>query len=708
MTKIVQFRKNNPVMKGKILIVFLLCSVSLVAFRSFSVYAIGGNIEGNIQNENGEWLGLVKVQLLSGSSVVATYTSSSNGQFFFNNINYGTYIVRFIKLGYAKTEETITLQRSEVNLGTIVLPNAIQISSSTISVIANPDAQISLPFTLENFGTSTETVELLTANPEGWNSRIGTNNYEIKKASLDAGQTMSLQLEFVVPSTVTVDEEYNVSIIAVGSLNTTFSFAVEMRNQSSSLPTLSLQSSILSMVANSGEKLLLPFNVNNIGDSIESITFSVNTPDDWFTRILSNNGREITKTSLAVGATGNFNLELIIPIDYTGETGLTLTAVGNTVVSLNFTLNIEPVSDSVMFCRFPGKLALPGDTVIFDLTLNNPFNIETRFEIFVESIPVNWTVYVTTSNDEAVNEIILGPSESVDLSVQVGSFISATTSENYKIKINAKSGEQTVGLLPLTVSLQQPGAIAEIGLSTKFPEVTVEAGKTFDYQLNLGNFGSLSRIVLFSVDAPANWKAVIKSGTSEISQLNIAPISVDGFEELSVEITPPSTVDLGTYNISVQVKSESGAVLAELDLKTTITGSYDLYLSMSTLLTSVVSGESTSCTATVTNRGFSTLSAVGLECEAEDGWDIKISPSQVGLLKPQESYSFNVNIETPKDTVSGDYLISLASLSDQVESNPMQLRVTVNASTSWGIFGIGIAIVVIVALVLVFRKFKRR
>jgi len=707
-TKVVQFRKNNSVMKGNFLVIFLLCSVSLVAFQSFPVHAIGGNIEGNIQNENGEWLGLVKVQLLSGSSVVATYTSSSNGHFYLNNINYGTYTIRFTKLGYAKTEQTITLQSSEVNLGNIILPNAMQISSSTVSVIANPEAQISLPFTIKNFGASTETVELLTANPEGWYSQIRTNNYEIKKASLDAGQSMSLELDFVVPSTVLVDKQYNVSIIAVGSVNTTFNFAVEMRNQSSSLPTLNLQSSILSMVANSGERLLLPFNLHNIGDSLESVTFSVNAPDGWSTRILSNNGREITKTSLAVAATGNFNLEIIIPIDYTGETGLTLTAMGNSVVSLDFTLNVEPVSESVMFCRFPGKLALPGDTIVFDLALNNPFNIETRFEIFVESIPVNWTVYVTTSDDEAVNEIILGPDESIDLSVQVGSFISATTSENYEIKINAKSSGQTVGSLPLIVSLQQPGAIAEIGLSTKFPEVTVEAGKTFDYQLTLGNFGSLSRIVLLSAEAPANWKAVIKSGTSEISQLNIAPISVDGFEELTVEITPPSTVDLGTYNISIQVKSESGAVLAELDLKTTITGSYDLYLSMSTLLTSVVSGESTSCTATVTNRGFSTLSAVGLECEAEEGWDIKISPSQVGLLKPQESYSFNVVIETPKDTVSGDYLISLASLSDQVESNPMQLRVTVNASTSWGIFGFGIAIVAIIALVLVFRKFKRR
>ena len=91
-----------------------------------------------------------------------------------------------------------------------------------------------------------------------------------------------------------------------------------------------------------------------------------------------------------------------------------------------------------------------------------------------------------------------------------------------------EAGDQTFGSIDLTVSIQEPGSLTEIGLTTKFPEVTVEAGKAFSYQINLAKYGSVSRIVLLSVDAPADWKAVIKSGTSEISQLNIAPASSDG------------------------------------------------------------------------------------------------------------------------------------------------------------------------------------
>jgi len=64
--------------------------------------------------------------------------------------------------------------------------------------------------------------------------------------------------------------------------------------------------------------------------------------------------------------------------------------------------------------------------------------------------------------------------------------------------------------------------------------------------------------------------------------------------------------------------------------------------------------------------------------------------------------------KTPEDTVAGDYMITLKALSDQVESEEAQLRVTAQASTSWGFIGFGVAGVVIIGLIIVFMKFKRR
>ena len=51
---------------------------------------------------------------------------------------------------------------------------------------------------------------------------------------------------------------------------------------------------------------------------------------------------------------------------------------------------------------------------------------------------------------------------------------------------------------------------------------------------------------------------------------------------------------------------------------------------------------------------------------------------------------------------------ALKVLSDQLESEETQLRVTAQASTSWGFIGFGVAGVVIISLIIVFMKFKRR
>ena len=96
---------------------------------------------------------------------------------------------------------------------------------------------------------------------------------------------------------------------------------------------------------------------------------------------------------------------------------------------------------------------------------------------------------------------------------------------------------------------------------------------------------------------------------------------------------------------------------------------------------------------------------VAVEPKAK-GDEEKISTGLASLH--EEDPAFNVVIDTPSDTVSGDYLVTLTGISDQVDSNPMQVRVTVNTPTEWGIYGFGIAIIIIIVLVLVFRKFRRR
>ena len=214
------------------------------------------------------------------------------------------------------------------------------------------------------------------------------------------------------------------------------------------------------------------------------------------------------------------------------------------------------------------------------------------------------------------------------------------------------------------------------------------------------------RCGLWCILIPSGWETLIKSVSGEA----VTEINLDGGDSVDfiVEVTPPSTVSLGSYTIPVHVKSGDGAINIKLELKANIIGSYQLSLEASTLLTGVTVGGQTTFTAKIKNVGQTPVTSVRVNVDAPEDWEASVTPVQVESLKPLESYTFTITVETPEDTVAGDYLLTLKGLSDQVESDSVSVRITVTTLTSWGVIGIGIAIVAIVALILAFVKFKRR
>jgi len=248
-------------------------------------------------------------------------------------------------------------------------------------------------------------------------------------------------------------------------------------------------------------------------------------------------------------------------------------------------------------------------------------------------------------------------------------------------------------------------AVEEVIVTTKFPEVTVEAGKVVQYPITITNSGDTDKLLLLSVEPPTDWKVVFKSGVLEVSRIYM---EAGESENLVVEATPPSAASISTYQIPVQFKSENGDIYAEMDLKATIVGSYALSLETSTLLTSVTTGSSVTFTAKITNTGYTSVTDVRVGISVPSGWESSITPTQVTSLAPNGDYTFTLVATAPGDTVAGDYMITLMGLSDQVNSDSVQVRVTATTPSSWGLIGIGVAAVMVVALILVFMKFRRR
>ncbi|XES78605.1 MAG: carboxypeptidase regulatory-like domain-containing protein [Candidatus Bathyarchaeia archaeon] len=668
--------------------------------------------------------------------------------------------------------------------------SALGLSASTLSLVAVPGDRVLIPFVASYSGDGVEVVDFVVSAPVELSARVLQSNFEVAQVAIASGQSISLQLELSIPSTVLEEKNYPISLTAIGANRASLNFSVIVHNpfsdpvyvsgrvtdengnglstvtvgsfsskgdliqsvQSSSdgtfsfelpsfntyslhfskagyvtvtksvslnstgnvtiadvsLPkTLWLTSSILGTTASPGSKLALPFTVSNVGTGIEPVGFAVQTPSGWSGKVLDNSDHEIKNTALSPSSNVNLQLDVAVPLGSSGTYTLTLSAIGEATTTLTFTVTVELPSTSILSCQYLGKLSTPGETVKFQATLTNPFSVKVPFTVTAISQSENWTAFIRTTSGDYITGLLLEPNQAADLVVEVKSPLNATTGLTYTFALTAQtaetSGEHITDSLPLTVALTETPN--EIILTSKLPEVAVEAGNSVVYPLSVSNLGTTDRLLFLSVDSPPNWKAVFRLGDVEVTRLFLYASNTS---EFSLQVTPPSTVNLDTYLLPVQIKSEGGIVLGETNLTTTVIGSYRVDLSLSTYLLSATSGETASFTATVTNVGYTPLTDVVVNVTLPDGWSYTVTPSQVDVVRARDAATFNVGITAPENAVAGDYMVSVKGDSIEMGSNPGQVRVTVSASTSWGLIGVGVAGLFITILVVVFWKFKRR
>ena len=464
---------------------------------------------------------------------------------------------------------------------------------------------------------------------------------------------------------------------------------------------LRLSATVLTRVANPGATILFPFTISNIGEEPEEVEFSITNPTGWTTRVLDQTDE--IKRVLLTSDSLSLNLEVIIPSTAIGNATVSLTALGKTSSTLNFTLFTHATREIKLTSTFPFVSAELGRTIYYPLSIKNSGETDELVDL-IGMVPSGWTILFITADKMEILSLFLTAGQSEKLTVEVLPSDDATVGE-YTMGVAAVSEDgELEDSLDLRVNLRE--VTGEVEIISTFTEVTVEAGKALQYPLTIWNKGDRDTLFLLAVlSAPENWKAVFKSEDIEVSRVLI---TAEESMSLKFEVTPPSVVETGDYSMLIRAESEDGAILKQIELKAKVVGSYKLKLELSTLYATVTTGGSTTFTVGVTNTGQSPVTTLNLEVDAPDGWDVTITPVQVASLATKESSAFSLAAKIPADTVAGDYMITLKALSDQVESEEAQLRVTAKAPTSWGLMGIGIAAVVIIGLIVVFRKFSRR
>ncbi len=465
--------------------------------------------------------------------------------------------------------------------------------------------------------------------------------------------------------------------------------------------TLKISSSVVKRLTTPGNKLTLEFSVTNRGDETEDVKFSTTAPDDWNVKILDDIG-EIENIFLETGS-ADYNIEITVPETATKQEVIIVTATGTSTATLDFIITPKVYTDEIKLkSTYLSVSEEKGQNIELPLSVSNVGEVDKKVMLSWD-MPAGWDVTFRTSTGMAVKTLLLSSGQSEGLTIEMETSDDVSVGA-YDIIVTATDVNGAVlDILELDVSLTK--ATSEIEVISSFSEVSVEAGSSITFPLVVWNQGEADAFTLFTVpDVPDNWDT-----SFIVDDLEISSIRIPGGESTTIEliVRPPNSVASDVYSMTVVIESADSSE-HELDFTIEVAGSYELELEMSTLYTTSSIGGSVTYTGKVTNKGQTAVTTLYLDALLPEDWEAIINPTQISSLEPRDSIMFTIEVELPGDTETGDYLVTMQTISDQMESDEIDVRITAQASNTWGYIGIGIAIISVAGAAFLFKRFKRR
>lgn len=356
---------------------------------------------------------------------------------------------------------------------------------------------------------------------------------------------------------------------------------------------------------------------------------------------------------------------------------------------------------------FPGVTINTGEDVTFELNVDNESATPQNVALSIDSMPKGWSAYFE-GNGKPVSRVYVGDASSDSNSVKVDLVVTVpddATQDTHSIVVSATGQNGAVSKLQLDINVSEQ-EFTQGKLTSQYQELEGSSSSKFSYSMSLTNNSSVQQSYSLSAQAPDGWQ--VKFSTSDGQQIASLNVDASRSESITVAITPPVSVDAGTYTIPVAAISANETL--SMNYTVVITGTYAMTLTTPSGLMSLdaVAGKSSNVTLTIQNTGTAPLEDVSLTtASTPTDWTVTFDKSKIDSIAAGESAEVTATIQAANDAITGDYVVSISAKNSEVSSQA-DFRVTVKTSTVWGIVGIVIIAAVVVGMILVFRKFGRR
>lgn len=380
---------------------------------------------------------------------------------------------------------------------------------------------------------------------------------------------------------------------------------------------------------------------------------------------------------------------------------LTLLASCAMAESLDTAPAAEPYIE--LSTQYPALTVKAGDSLTFDLDLDNYSGVSQDITLSVAEIPEGWEGTFSAGSNQVSVVHVKNQATNSEVSFAVDVPLETADGE-YIIRLAARGEDFADEMeIALTVSAEE---IGESSFTAEYPSQEGDATTDFTFSATLINNTLSTQNYSFTSNAPSGWQVSFQPSGESTS---VAALDVEArtTQAMDISVTPPENVEAGTYEIPVTATSVNESM--PITLSVTITGSYGLTLSTPSgrLSLDAYANQESAVQLSLTNTGNSDLTNVNLTSSAPTGWTVRFANETIDIIEAGATVETTMYITPGEDAMSGDYATTITARNSDANDS-VDFRITVKTETIWGLTGIGVILVLAVVIGIVMRKYGRR
>jgi uncharacterized repeat protein (TIGR01451 family) len=358
--------------------------------------------------------------------------------------------------------------------------------------------------------------------------------------------------------------------------------------------------------------------------------------------------------------------------------------------------------DLFLFTRYPVQEATIGDPVTIRLTLGSDTTPQI-VRLAVRDLPEGWNASFR-GDGKTIQAAYVAPKSdaSFDLRIEPPENVSAG---DYRLTVVARGSTREV-TLPIELILKakeesSAGLLFEVDL----PMLRGTPDTTFRYNVTLKNESDQETTVSLLAEAPRGFLVDFRLAGQSITSV---PFEPNESKSLNIEVKPFPDMPAGKYEINVLAQGGESQATTLLVAELTGQPKVELTTSDGRLSGEARIGEKTAFNLIVQNTGSAPARNIQLSAVPPAGWTVEFEPKQIPELNSNQRVEVTANVQPSNQAIAGDYVVTFVARPDEGASESTEFRVTVLASTLWGLVGVILIAVAVFGVGMAVMRFGRR